>query len=69
MVYFDVSMQNSQVMKLFESKKDLGEDVPDIVFLKILSFPLVLENFLQQVSTITILHYDAIITRKATTEI
>ena len=47
MLYFDIPMQNTEIMKLFESHKYLGEDFPYVTFLKILALSFVIEYFLE----------------------
>ena len=51
-------MEDAQLVQLCQTIHYLAEDVPDIPFLKILSFVPIMNNFLKKISPICILHHD-----------
>ena len=59
-------MKDFEIMEHFEGPGDLDKDVPDLVFLEVLFFLLVLENFLVEVASIGKLHHDTSAIHKIT---
>lgn len=53
-------------MELLKAQDYLDVDIPDIVFLKELSFSFVLKYFLEEISTIAVFHHDAKVTQICT---
>ena len=53
-------MQNLDIVQRFQSLNYLYKNAPDLVFLEICLFLLVLCYFLEQVSVVRVLHHDAI---------
>lgn len=52
-------MQNFEIVKFFESSKRMNDDTPDKIFIKVLSFLLMLGNLVVQITIIRELHYNA----------
>ena len=52
-------MENAKFMKFFEPHGNLGENIPNIVLVELLRFFLILEDLLEQISSICVLHDNA----------
>lgn len=51
-------MKYFHVMKRFQTTNNLYENSPNVIFVYILLFFLVLGNFLEQVTVVNVFHYD-----------
>jgi hypothetical protein len=56
---FQISMINVQVVKGLQALQHLDQDVPDFFLVHVNSFLLVVTYFVEQVSVVGVLHYNA----------
>lgn len=57
--YFDVPVQNFEIVKFFEPSKGVDDDIPDEILIEVLSFLFVLRNLVVEVSIVCELHDNA----------
>jgi hypothetical protein len=56
---FHISVEDFSFMEGFEASDDLDEDVPDFLFFDVSFALLIAADFLEDVSVVSILHYEA----------
>lgn len=54
-------MGDFELMNSFQPFNNLNKDIPNIFLFKMMAFSFELKYFLQQISTISVLHHDTII--------
>jgi hypothetical protein len=57
--YFEVSVEDFQIVKRFQAFSDLDENIPNVWFWNELPLFLVFEYFLKQITVVDVFHYDA----------
>ena len=61
-------MEDVHIVERFQSLYDLDENAPNIVFFEVGLFLLVLCNFLEEISVVSILHHNTKLNRCAVTD-
>ena len=57
--YFNISVQYFKIMKSTQSLYNLNENIPNLVFFKVSPSFLVIEDFLEEITSVSVLHDDA----------